>query len=66
MMNMEHCRFNNTVEALQECIDAVYDELSPAEHEKRNELAKTCAEFLQEWIEYRNWLDRSPPKDAKP
>jgi hypothetical protein len=38
MMNMAHCRFHNTLQALKECYERMDDELSPEENRARVEL----------------------------
>jgi hypothetical protein len=38
MMNMAHCRFNNTFQALRECFDYFDDKLSPEENKARVKL----------------------------
>jgi hypothetical protein len=43
MINMPHCRFSNTVLALEECHEHMDDEdLSPAEKSARDYLAHLC------------------------
>lgn len=49
MRNMSYCRFQNTLEALQECADHLEDELSEEEDEARHELLNLCEEMLRTW-----------------
>jgi len=53
MQNMPHCRFANTLQALQECYDVIRSpdgvaRLSPAERRAAEALLHLCGE-LHEW-----------------
>lgn len=50
-MNMSYCRFENTVQALKECYDAMDDELSPDEQKWRKRLVELCAAIADEYSE---------------
>ena len=53
-MNMSYCRFQNTLEALQECVDALdeidYDieKLSSDEGRAAKQLARLCWQFASD------------------
>lgn len=49
-MNMSYCKFQNTLLALEECMDTVDDDqLSPEETKARSKLAYLCAAFADEF-----------------
>lgn len=50
MINMGHCRFENTYLALVECIDALIDRrsISESENEYRMLLLDKCKEYIEE------------------
>lgn len=53
MMNMSYCRFQNTLIALQECDDNMFDgELSKEEERARKRLIKLCAKIADEAGDY--------------
>lgn len=48
MINMNYCKFENTLYALRECIDHIEDgeETSPREIDNAKRLYETCKEFI--------------------
>ena len=58
MTNMSYCRFENTLEALQECGEALYESsdplsgLSPSEKEAAKRLIRLCVEISADFGEY--------------
>ena len=52
MINMGHCRFENTYLALCECIDALQDndwrDISESEYYYARQLKGKCEEFIEE------------------
>ncbi len=48
MINMGYCKFENTLDALRECIDHIEDgeETSPSEIECAKSLYEACKEFI--------------------
>jgi hypothetical protein len=62
-MNMPHCRFENTLEALRECSEALaeiddLDDLQASEACAARKLIKLCAEIACDWSG-----DDQPPAD---
>lgn len=51
MGNMSYCRFENTNADLEDCLDAIEDELSATEHEYRIKLVRKCAKLILDWAE---------------
>ena len=51
--NMAHCRFVNTRQDLQDCLEHIEDDLSEAEKEERAKLALLCAEFHEAFMDMR-------------
>lgn len=51
MINMGHCRFENTYLALCECYDAMWDnsEISEREKEYAKMLKEKCQEFIDDF-----------------
>lgn len=51
MINMGHCRFENTYLALCECYDAMMDylEVSETEREYAEKLKEKCQEFIEDF-----------------
>ena len=50
MVNMEHCRFENTLEALRECQESMDDrDLSPEEKRARRELIDVCWRIAKDY-----------------
>ena len=51
MINMGHCRFENTYLALCECYDAMmdYSEVSETEREYAKKLKEKCQEFIDDF-----------------
>lgn len=52
MSNMSYCRFENTSNDLQECIDALagikkFDELSDSEMQKAQEMYDQCQTYMR-------------------
>ena len=54
MINMGHCRFENTHLALVECIDALIgrNPISESENEYRMRLLDKCKEYIEECERY--------------
>lgn len=50
-MNMSYCRFENTLAALYECLDALQEgkELSESEENAKEELVHLCKEIYDEY-----------------
>jgi hypothetical protein len=49
MGNMAYCRFENTVEDMQDCYDHFFDDdLSPPEEMARNRMIKICKEIISD------------------
>lgn len=48
-MNMSHCRFTNTLAALRECYDNMYDDMSLDEAVAQNSLLLLCALIAKEF-----------------
>lgn len=46
MANMSYCRFQNTSQDIQDCIDNIDAELSAAEHAARKRLVRQSARLL--------------------
>ncbi len=42
MANMSYCRFHNTLLDLQDCQEAMDDDLSEAEHDAKEKLIRLC------------------------
>jgi len=68
MSNMSYCRFENTLNDLQDCYDAMCDDdemkdLSKREDEKRLQLVELCRNIVEHFddnesdIEYGEWYD---------
>lgn len=61
MINMGHCRFENTYLALCECVDALIDEdwndLSESEQKYAKQLEEKCQELIQEMQEKRSVIN---------
>jgi hypothetical protein len=51
MGNMSHCRFNNTLNDLQDCYDNMHEDLSESEEAAKIELISLCADIAAEWGE---------------
>lgn len=51
MINMEHCRFENTYIALCECYDAMmdYSKVSETERKYAEMLKEKCKEFINDF-----------------
>ncbi len=50
MANMSYCRFNNTLQDLQDCYEHMDDDdLSEAEQEARTRLIRLCAEMADNY-----------------
>lgn len=54
MINMDYCKFENTLYALRECIDHVEDGKETSEMEINNakRLYETCKEFIDRCNDY--------------
>lgn len=46
MSNMPHCRFQNTLPDLLDCLEHIEDTVSPVENLRRKLLVSTCSEIL--------------------
>lgn len=46
MSNMSYCRFENTLEDLADCVEAIDEPASRSEHRKRIQLVRLCAEVI--------------------
>lgn len=56
MSNMGYCRFQNTLKALQDCLDHMEDILGPGEEmQAQQALIALCREVH---LAYRHWLVR--------
>lgn len=55
MANMSHCRFHNTLQDLQECMEALnngeYDTLSPNEKKNADRMIKICNQIAEDYCE---------------
>lgn len=57
MSNMSYCRFQNTVQDLKDCVDALYDidgnlaELSKEEQRAASQLLVLCGQLYLDFIE---------------
>ena len=49
MSNMSYCRFHNTVEDLEDCLEYILDDLSESEEKKRKRLVEICYEIIDIW-----------------
>lgn len=47
MGNMSYCRFQNTLNDLSDCQDAIYDSLSKEEAKARRRLIQLCREIAE-------------------
>lgn len=50
-MNMSYCRFNNTLQDLNDCLENLTDEVSGDEFRARKQLIETCMDILSEAME---------------
>lgn len=59
MINMGHCRFENTFLALDECIDSLVDRrsISESENKYRMRLLDKCKEYIEECECYTPVID---------
>lgn len=48
MANMGYCRFQNTLQALEDCSTRLNDKLSPEEDEAREALIELCVSIAAE------------------
>lgn len=48
-MNMGYCRFQNTLSALRDCYDYLYDDLEGDEKRAKERLIKLCAKIADEF-----------------
>ena len=51
MSNMDYCRFQNTVDDLQDCIDAWEDVSSAEEKKAQARMLKLCKQIVEEYGE---------------
>jgi hypothetical protein len=49
MSNMDYCKFQNILNDLRECYDAMYDELSPEEESARDHIIELCKSIVKEF-----------------
>lgn len=54
MGNMSYCRFNNTVEDLEDCIDAIDNAVGEEEHKRRIRLVRLCAWVIFDYAAAEN------------
>ena len=52
MSNMSYCRFQNTLNDLQDCQENLFDEVSEAEERARKKLIQICIEIAEEFENY--------------
>ena len=57
MPNMAYCRFTNTKEDLQDCMDHIDEPVSEAEHKARIQLVKRCAELIFDYAGADNGVE---------
>jgi hypothetical protein len=55
MANMGYCRFRNTVSDMGDCIDHLWDKLSPDEHKARMRLIRMAHDIVDE-VGKDDWL----------
>ena len=48
MSNMSYCRFENTADDLEDCVDALREEVSEVEHVYRKRLMYLCCRAFDE------------------
>lgn len=53
MSNMSYCKFQNTLNDLEDCYDTIGDQLSPDEERARKKLIDLC-EKIAMYIQYEN------------
>ena len=58
---MTHCRFNNTLEDLQDCYGAIDEPCSKAEHRKRKALVVLCVLIAADYGGYAGDLPFDEP-----
>lgn len=49
MPNMSYCRFENTLQDLEDCLEHITDRLSKDESEARKQLVKVCKNIIAEY-----------------
>jgi hypothetical protein len=47
-MNMSYCRFQNTASDLEDCLEAMPEQLSAAEHKARKRLVALCQQIVDQ------------------
>lgn len=57
-MNMEYCRFRNTLKDLLDCLDAINDDLGSEEDAARKKMIKVCKDII-----YDSGLDEDEEDD---
>ena len=57
-MNMEYCRFRNTLKDLLDCLDAINDDLGLEEDAARKKMIKVCKDII-----YDSGLDEDEEDD---
>lgn len=48
MANMSYCRFENTLDDLQDCFDHLHEELSESENRCRKALVELCRSIVEQ------------------
>lgn len=67
MSNMSYCRFQNTVQDFQDCLDNIYeDDLSKDERRARIRLIKLAYEMVQDFLDNEGQLDMEMVNDLQP
>ncbi len=51
MSNMSYCRFQNTLQDLQDCMDNMGEQLSPAEHRARHQIIQLAYQIADEYTD---------------
>lgn len=64
-MNMSYCRFENTVQDLQDCYDNLLDDLSEREARARRQLIELCRDIINEWEAYEEEKDAGGCRNGK-
>jgi hypothetical protein len=49
MSNMSYCRFRNTLQDLQDCVDNFEDPVSPEEHRARRQMWELANTLVQDF-----------------
>jgi hypothetical protein len=57
MSNMSYARFRNTLADLVDCLDNIYEEVSPEEGRARRELIRVAFDIVEDFLTDGNLLD---------